>query len=30
MEKEFGTFKVFESWKDFMIAAQVLIKPLGY
>ena len=30
MEKEFGTFKVFESSKDFMIVAQVLIKPLGY
>ena len=30
MEKEFCTFKSRESSKDFKIALQVLIKPLGY
>ena len=30
MENKFCTFTAFESSKDFMIAVEALIKPLGY
>ena len=30
MQKEFCTLKACESSKDFMIAVEALIKPLGY